>query len=175
MTINIKDVMYFATHEHVIKRGQLYSGVLPYTHHLEKVASIVENYTSDVELVAAAWLHDMLEDCDGIKDKEIRERYGNRVADLVGAVTNEAGPNRKTRHLLTYPKIRETPDAIIIKLADRLSNVLAGGNLLGMYRKEQTEFKQQLKDSKVSREEYQGVVNYLWKVLDGALNDANTN
>lgn len=169
----IKEVMYFATHEHVIKRGQLYSGVLPYTHHLEKVAQIVDAafypMQKDEDLVIAAWLHDMLEDCEGIKEKEIRERFGDRVADLVSAVTNEPGPNRKTRHALTYPKIRETPDAIILKLADRLANVTAGGSLVGMYRKEQKEFYQQLKEAKTSSEYHEMIANHLWTLLEFAL------
>lgn len=147
MKTKIQAAQYFATHEHVIKRGQLYGGCLPYTHHLAKVAELVERYflfyANDVDddLLVAAWLHDVVEDCEGVKLKEIREMFGNRVADLVAAVTNEPGANRKERALKTYPKIIATPDACIVKLADRLANVSSGGSLRDMYQKEWPEFK----------------------------------
>jgi hypothetical protein len=67
------------------------------------------------------------------------------VARLVHAVTNEPGQNRRARHAATYPKIREAGDnAITLKLADRIANVEAGGNLVGMYKKEHEDFKRAL-------------------------------
>ena len=54
----------------------------------------------------ASWLHDVVEDTE-TKLKEVEEMFGPEVARLVSAVTNEDGPNRKVRHALTYPKIRE--------------------------------------------------------------------
>jgi (p)ppGpp synthase/HD superfamily hydrolase len=96
------------------------------------------------ELLEAAWLHDAVEDT-GTKLKEVQEFFGSAVAHLVAAVTNEAGPNRKTRHALTYPKIREAGMwAVRLKLADRIANVEAGGNLVGMYRKEHEDFRRSL-------------------------------
>jgi hypothetical protein len=44
-------------------------------------------------------------------------------------LSDEPGPDRKTRKKLTYPKIVEEENAIIGKLADRIANVERGGKL----------------------------------------------
>lgn len=136
----------FATLHHVIRKGQTY-GVLPYTHHLQDVEQTLRSFgETRPELLAAAWLHDVVEDTD-VKLRDIEENFGEEVARLVGAVTSEAGANRKTKNALTYPKIRETgPDAVRLKLADRLSNVRHGGGSAKMYAKEHAEFRHALRD-----------------------------
>lgn len=152
-----------------VKHGnQQYSSGLPYTHHLAQVEAVLRRFghtrdhfdPSDMDLLEAAWLHDVVEDTT-TKLKEISEMFGDKVAELVGAVTNEPGPNRKTRHALTYPKIRKTPDAIILKLADRIANVEAGGKLVEMYQKEYEDFKRNLYTP--------GICEEMWKHLDGLL------
>jgi (p)ppGpp synthase/HD superfamily hydrolase len=131
---------FFATVKHA---GQLYSGV-PYTHHLAAVEAVLVRFGVDDEVMrCAAWLHDSVEDT-GTKLKEIAEMFGDDVAELVGAVTNEKGENRKIRAALTYPKIRKTPRAVTLKLADRIANVENGGKLLEMYAKEYEDFKRAL-------------------------------
>lgn len=147
----IKFAKYYASVKHA---GQSYSGGLPYTHHLAAVAAVLNRFGScganihdgeDVDaMYASAWLHDVVEDT-GTKLKEIEEMFGPRVAHLVGAVTNEKGENRKTRHALTYPKTREAgPLAVRLKLADRIANVEAGGTLVKMYQKEYEDFRRNL-------------------------------
>lgn len=166
MISKVQSAQYFATQEHVIKRGQLYGGVLPYTHHLEVVANIINDFNlGDEDLMVSAWLHDVVEDCE-VKDKTIRELFGHRVADIVTAVTNESGENRKVRNLLTYPKIRKTEDAILVKLADRIANTQKKGSLHQMYQKEYPTFKENLRDSLVSCPEYIEVRDSLWHRLD---------
>jgi hypothetical protein len=71
-------------------------------------------------------------------------------------VTNEPGHNRAARHAATYPKVRSEPDAIILKLADRISNVEASlatfrddqdvqaSSFFHMYRKEYPGFREAL-------------------------------
>lgn len=137
----ITQAKHFATLEHVTKRGQLY-GVLPYTHHLERVDNVLIRFghEEDMELRVGAWLHDVMEDC-GIKRKLIEEVFGENVADLVWRVTNEPGENRKVRGMLTYPKIRESERATVLKLADRIANVENGGTLVKMYLKEYEDFR----------------------------------
>jgi (p)ppGpp synthase/HD superfamily hydrolase len=158
---------YYATVEHVMKRQHTH-GMLPYTHHLQAVELVLRSYgiTEEVYLVAA-WLHDVREDC-GIKDKTIREMFGSAVADLVGAVTDEPGNNRKQRKALTYPKIRKESGAVIIKLADRLANTGGGGDLLNMYRDEHPDFRHALRESAVP-DQYVKTVERMWKALDNAL------
>lgn len=139
---------YFATSEHVTKRNQMY-GVLPYTHHLQEVEQLLRRWGADEEdMLVAAWLHDVVEDCPEVGRKQIEEMFGPRVAELVEAVTNEPAPNRATRHALTHPKTRGVPGAVLLKLADRLANVANGrahgGIFVRMYAKEHETFKRAL-------------------------------
>lgn len=135
---------HFATLHHVIRKGQLY-GALPYTHHLQDVERVLREFGENREvMLVAAWLHDVVEDTD-VKVRDVEENFGEEVAQLVSAVTNEEGHNRKVRNALTYPKIRAAgPDATRLKLADRLANVRSGGSSLKMYVKEYSEFKHAL-------------------------------
>lgn len=149
---------YYATQKH---HNQAYSGGLPYTHHLAKVEAVLVEYGfTEIEMRAAAWLHDVVEDTE-TKIKDISELFGKEVANLVGAVTNEPGPNRKTRAALTYPKIRQSDKAIALKLADRIANISQEGSLVEMYRKEYPEFRHGLfiptKDQRILD---------MWKALD---------
>lgn len=142
----ITSARQYATLHHVIRKGQLY-GVLPYTHHLAAVEGVLREFgEAREELLVAAWLHDIVEDTD-VKLRDVEENFGQEVARLVGAVTSEDGPNRKTRNALTYPKIREAGrDAVRLKLADRIANVRNGGSSVGMYAKEHRDFRHALYD-----------------------------
>ena len=124
-------------------------GDQPYTVHLAAVAQVLIQYgVTDEDMLISAWLHDTVEDTYLTKE-EIRAEFGDRVAELVWCVTNEPGKNRRERHLLTYPKVRSNPDALLLKLADRIANIEAcyesGSNLIGMYRKEAVGFEQALR------------------------------
>jgi len=161
---------YFASTEHVIKRGQMY-GPLPYTHHLATVVEMLKYFGvpesgDDLTYHVAAWLHDVREDCD-IKDKTIREMFGPQVADLVDAVTDPPGPNRHARKAQAYEKIRATPGALVIKLADRLANVSQGGPLLQMYQKEHETFRRALYGASVEVR-HEPIVQQMWEQLDAA-------
>jgi len=138
----LRHVKFFATVKH---EGQMYSGGLPYTHHLAAVEQVMRRFNiTDENMLAAAWLHDVVEDKKA-KLKDVEEMFGSEVARLVHAVSNEDAPNRKMRHALTYPKIREAGEnAVKLKLADRIANVESGGNLVGMYRKEHEDFRRAL-------------------------------
>lgn len=160
-SVLVRFARFYATVKHA---GQLYGG-LPYTHHLAAVAAAVERWYQRVAreggireetLVAAAWLHDVMEDC-GVRRVEIAELFGEDVAALVDAVTNEPGPNRRTRAAVTYPRIRAVPGATFLKLADRIANVEAGGPLVAMYRKEYEDFRFAL---------YTGAYASMWEYLD---------
>lgn len=137
----------FATEKHVLDNHQLYANILPYTHHPQEVERVLRRFgITDEEMLAAAWLHDVIEDTRD-KDNEVRKRdiaelFTGRIADLVDAVTSEPGPNRKTRNALTYPKIRRIGvEAIVLKLADRIANIEFGGGAIDMYRKEHDDFR----------------------------------
>lgn len=155
---------FFATTKH----GDQKYGGLPYTHHLAAVEAVLRRFpdSSDefewsvLPVLEAAWLHDVVEDA-GVKLKEIHEMFGPRVAELVGAVTNEPGPNRKMRAALTYPKIRSVNGATRLKLADRIANVENGGGLVEMYKKEYEDFRRALYTT--------GEYETMWNHLDNLL------
>lgn len=120
--------------------NQMY-GELPYTHHLGQVVDILLEYGfTQPELLASAWLHDVLEDT-----KRTLEGFPEAVQGIVGAVTCKEGRNRKERFRLAYPKIKANGKAIIVKLADRLANVrssaASNSSLFQMYKKEYPEFR----------------------------------
>jgi (p)ppGpp synthase/HD superfamily hydrolase len=127
----------FAVHAH----GEQLYGHEPYSVHLEAVRAVLHDFSIDGELTIAAWLHDVLEDTTTTRE-QIAHAFGEDVAALVEAVTGR-GPNRKARRADAYAKIEALPDAVFLKLADRIANVEAskpGGRHLVMYREEQPGF-----------------------------------
>lgn len=134
---NLKWVKLFATNAH---EGQRY-GPLPYTHHLQDVYETLLNFEiEDEDILIAAWLHDTIEDTADkphpVKRKHIHDMFGERVAALVWAVTDEGNGPRREVKARTYEKIKVVPGAVALKLADRIANVSAGGSLIKMYKKE---------------------------------------
>src|SRR5580700_10404134 len=59
----------------------------PYSVHLEEVAILVEQSGGSPEEIAAAWLHDAVEDTD-VTLEEIRKQFGDAVADIVDGLTD---------------------------------------------------------------------------------------
>ncbi len=120
--------------------GQVYNEEVPYTVHLQNVVATLERFGLGHcdEIMCAGWLHDSLEDTK-TSYTDIRKRFGEQVAEMVYAVTDERGRNRHERHLKTYPKIRGNQGATALKLADRIANVeygLASGGKTKMYEEE---------------------------------------
>src|SRR5437868_15435576 len=74
-------------HNGMARKGR---GNEPYINHLAEVASILAEVTNgaDAELVAAGWLHDTVEDT-GTTREELARKFGDRVAALVTAVTDD--------------------------------------------------------------------------------------
>jgi hypothetical protein len=98
----------------------------PYIVHPEAVAGVVASVSNDANVIAAAWLHDVVEDTE-VLISEIDDLFNSRVAKLVSEVTNvttHADGNRDTRKQLERNHLaRACPDAKTIKLADILDNV----------------------------------------------------
>ena len=86
--------------------------------HIRVVAELIAEVTDDDEIIAAAYLHDTLEDT-ATTLAELEERFGKRVASLVHEVTHEG---KKDEHGYYFPRLK-TKDAILIKFADRISNL----------------------------------------------------
>lgn len=141
--------------------GQMY-GKLPYLHHLDAVANICKSYNLPLFVVAAAYLHDVVEDTD-VHANQISEKFGYEVATLVYAVTDEEGTNRKERKAKTYPKILAHPYGVHLKLADRIANLRScqtakNSSMFDMYCKEAPGFEDKLRTP--------GVADDMWAELD---------
>lgn len=119
----------------------------PYRVHLEQVVSVMERFRyTEPELIASAWLHDVIEDTPASLE-DIGTLFGPRVQEIVSRLTDEPGATRKERKLKTYPKVKGHKDATIVKLSDRIANMEASFILLekfGMYRNEYPEFRHHL-------------------------------
>lgn len=115
------DAFTFAEQAH---RGVTRDSGIPYITHPLAVATILaeELRLSDVNLLCAALLHDVVEDTEFTND-DIRKRFGDDVARLVAAVTKPAGSKDQPddyKHILEFVKgdIR----VLVLKISDRLHN-----------------------------------------------------
>lgn len=118
----IQKAMAFAIKAH---QGQerKYTGE-PYWKHLAEVAGIVASCPSvDVEMIAAAWLHDTVEDT-GVSLDDIEREFGFGVAVMVSGLTDsEEGANRAERKQKARDRLRDCSGRIqTIKCADLISN-----------------------------------------------------
>lgn len=120
-----KRALDFATAAHAgIDQRRKYTGD-PYIVHPIAVAGIVRGVPHTPAMIAAAYLHDVVEDTP-VTIEQIRDRFGDEVAELVGWLTDISKPadgNRATRKALDRGHIAAAPaDAQTIKLADLIDN-----------------------------------------------------
>ena len=97
----------------------------PYIVHPAEVAKIVRDAGGSEAMVAAAWLHDTVEDT-GVTIETIRAEFGVEVAELVGWLTDVSRPehgNRAHRKALDRAHSAAAPaEAQTVKLADLIAN-----------------------------------------------------
>jgi guanosine-3',5'-bis(diphosphate) 3'-pyrophosphohydrolase len=89
------------------------------------VASILASVgkVEDENILVAALLHDVVEDTDTTND-DIRQTYGDAVADLVAEVTDDKTLKKKERKELQVEHAPTlSPGAKLIKVADKINNV----------------------------------------------------
>lgn len=121
--------MLFAlkAHSGVERRGKDF----PYIIHPMEAVAIVATITKDQELLAAAALHDVVEDTD-CTEEDIRKEFGDRVASLVasesdtmiaGQTESESWKARKQAAIDRLAKASR--DAKIVAIGDKLSNARA--------------------------------------------------
>lgn len=126
--MNYKQLFNEARAFAVKSHGDQKYGVYPYAIHLGSVISILMRFNVELSnayhlnLLVAAWLHDVLEDTE-ITRTELEEKFGNAVAEIVYTLSDNKGSSRTERKADFYKKIAKNEEAIIVKLADRISNV----------------------------------------------------
>lgn len=97
----------------------------PYIVHPQTVAELVRSVSADENMLAAAWLHDTLEDTPATF-RQLYRLFGKEVALLVSMLTNppvhekDSRLKRKQRQLQHY--LYASPQAQTIKLADIIDN-----------------------------------------------------
>ena len=118
---------------------QDYDGIFPYKKHLDDVVRVLERFGFSGKYIIAGYLHDIIEDTE-LSYNKVKRYFGHDIAEMVYCVTDELGRNRIEKKAKTLPKTASNPDAIILKLADRIANIEHGGKI-DMYAKEYSEFK----------------------------------
>ena len=126
----LDEAIRFAVQAH---SGQPRKGTnMPYILHPLEAAAIVATMTNDLEIIAAAVLHDTLEDAH-ISVTEITEKFGQRVADIVNSETENKRNDQSASETWLIRK-QETIDHLIreqdlavkmVALGDKLSNIRA--------------------------------------------------
>jgi (p)ppGpp synthase/HD superfamily hydrolase len=119
----------FALRHHAgLERGNA-SGE-PVVAHLAEVAAYVANEVADdgaaVALVAAAWLHDVVEDTGATLD-DVLATFGVEVAAIVAGLTDppdDAAMPIAARKRRQAGRVAEAaPDVRLVKLADQVANI----------------------------------------------------
>jgi guanosine-3',5'-bis(diphosphate) 3'-pyrophosphohydrolase len=109
-----------SAHEGQTRNG---SGGMPYVEHPMTVAGRLDEHGYREEVLAAALLHDVVEDSDTTLE-QLRELFGDEVAGMVGALTDdesiESYRERKAEHRERVAAA--APEALAIYAADKLTN-----------------------------------------------------
>ncbi len=117
----VSEAARFAEEKH---QGQVRKGTeRPYIVHPRAVLEIAATMTSEPYILAAAVLHDTIEDT-GTTREDIEERFGKKVADLVDAESQEKGKSwyERKSHTIEHVKAAKN-DVKIVCLADKLANI----------------------------------------------------
>ncbi len=117
----IKRAAEFAAkaHEGAFRKGS----TIPYIVHPRETAVIVAGITDDPEVIAAAFLHDVIEDSP-VGYEEIREEFGVRVADLVRGESEDKSKTWRERKQATITHMKSAGyEEKLICLGDKVSNL----------------------------------------------------
>lgn len=100
---------------------------VPYITHPIEVAFNIASYTKDEEIVAAAFLHDILEDCPDVTFYELKKEFGIKIATLVKEVSGDNKNKEKIwkkKKGLYLSKIRKaSEEALLIVAVDKMINM----------------------------------------------------
>ncbi len=114
-------------HHNTERRGKGF----PYIVHPMEAVEIVATITPDQELLAAAALHDTVEDTD-VTVEQLRAEFGDRIADLVASESDEMPENISeedswhSRKQAAIDRLAAAShDAKIVAMGDKLSNMRA--------------------------------------------------
>ncbi len=120
----ILDAAAFAADKHRRQRRKD-AEATPYINHPLALATILarEGGVADAEVIAAALLHDTVEDTE-TTPAEIAARFGAGVAEIVAEVTDDkALPKQERKARQVTHAAQASPGAKLVKLADKIANL----------------------------------------------------
>lgn len=120
----------FAKEKH---KGQkrAFTGLSYFDEHVQKVNGLIKIYTKNEDILCAALLHDVIEDCYDNKwegYKEIKALFGKKIADIVMELTSDKDEidikydGSKTDYLI-HKLLNMSNAALEVKIADRFMNI----------------------------------------------------
>ena len=123
LTLVLK-ALEFAAHKHRDQRRKD-PAASPYINHPIALANVLVNEggVTDVEVLAAALLHDTVEDT-ATTPEELEEQFGARIARIVAEVTDDkALPKAERKRLQVVHAAELSREAKLVKLADKICNL----------------------------------------------------
>jgi len=114
----------FAAHKHRDQRRKD-AKASPYINHPIALANVLvrEGGVGDMDVLCAALLHDTVEDT-ATKPRELRRSFGKKIAGIVAEVTDDKTlPKQKRKELQVKHARRISPEAKLVKLADKICNI----------------------------------------------------
>ena len=116
-------IFSIAAHE-AVQQKRKYTGESYYHHSSEVAMTVYAAYGTD-DMIAAAYLHDVQEDCN-ITNELIEKEFGKEIAELVGWLSDvsklEDGNRARRKEIDRLHTAQSSPQAKTIKLADLISN-----------------------------------------------------
>lgn len=120
----ILDAVAFAAEKHRNQHRKDAEGS-PYINHPVSLARtlLVTGGVNDPQILAAALLHDTIEDTDTTA-AELKQRFGDRVASIVQEVTDDKSlPKDERKRRQESEGYKKSAEAKLVKIADKISNL----------------------------------------------------
>ncbi len=123
----LADAVVFATltHEDQFRKNEVNGIKIPYIFHCHDVVkTLIGAGVKDEEVLAAAELHDTIEESIEVNYEVLKNKFGQRVADIVQELTYipKEGGETKEEYLLSFEN--KSIESCIIKAADRFCNTM---------------------------------------------------
>jgi len=144
----MNDAKTFFIHQHDVVCNHKYNKTLPYSFHLEMVASqsgkfkkyLPEEFSLYNATWNAIWGHDSIEDAR-MTYNEIKQLFGETTAWIIYLCTENRGRTRDERkNEQWYNELKENDLAVFVKLCDLIANVkfslLSNSSMFDKYKKE---------------------------------------
>tara|TARA_B100000614_G_scaffold262909_1_gene300492 strand:+ start:68730 stop:69323 length:594 start_codon:yes stop_codon:yes gene_type:complete len=112
-------------------QGQTRDDGAEYFSHPSRVVDRVRGYSGDENTICAAWLHDTIEDCEGVTSEMLQDLFGSQVTSIVEELTlpeipSKISPPHRWQYktdLLVKKAGTMSNEAKLVKICDRIDNL----------------------------------------------------